>query len=111
MPEWIADPRFATNRARLANKDALLPPLRAALLARPRAQWLDVLVAAGVPCAPINTIQELVEEPQVQAMGMWCTPPGEDYRVVATPISFDDARPVPRAGAPMLDQHKGAGFE
>jgi crotonobetainyl-CoA:carnitine CoA-transferase CaiB-like acyl-CoA transferase len=109
--EWIADARFATNRARLANKDALLAPLRAALRERPRAQWLEVLVAAGVPCAPINTIQELVEEPQVQAMGMLVTPPGEDYQVVATPISFDDARPTPRAGAPMLDQHKGAGFE
>jgi formyl-CoA transferase len=109
--EWIADPRFATNRARLANKDALLAPLRAALLTRPRAHWLDVLVAAGVPCAPINTIQELVEEPQVQAMGMLLTPPGEDYRVVATPISFDDARPTPRAGAPTLDQHRGARFE
>jgi len=110
-PEWIADPRFATNRARLLNKDALLPPLRAALVTRPRAAWLERLVAAGVPCAPINTIQELVEEPQVQAMGMLVTPPGEDYRVVATPISFDDARPMPRAGAPGLDQHRSTGFE
>ncbi|MGG5823158.1 CaiB/BaiF CoA transferase family protein [Falsiroseomonas sp. HW251] len=109
--EWIADPRFATNRARLGNKDALLAPLRAALLAKPRAHWLQALVAAGVPCAPINTIEELVEEPQVQAMGMLVTPPGEDYRVVATPISFDDARPIPRAGAPTLDQHRGAGFD
>ena len=110
-PEWSQDPRFATNRARLANKDALLAPLRTVLRGRSRAAWLERLVGAGVPCAPINTIPELIAEPQVAAMGMLVAPPGEDYSVVATPISFDGARPTPRAGAPMLDQHKGARFE
>jgi formyl-CoA transferase len=110
-PEWPQDPRFATNRARLANKDALLAPLRTVLRENPRAAWLERLVGAGVPCAPINTIPELIAEPQVAAMGMLVAPPGEDYSVVATPISFDGARPTPRAGAPMLDQHKGARFE
>ena len=110
-PEWPQDPRFATNRARLSNKEALLAPLRAVLRARKRAEWLGRLVGAGVPCAPINTIPELLAEPQTEAVGMLVTPPGEDYRVVATPISFDGERPTPRAGAPMLDQHKGARFE
>ena len=109
-PEWPEDPRFATNRARLQHKDTLLPLVRAELRQHPRAHWLDRLVAAGVPCAPINTIAELLEEPQAQAIGMTVTPPGEDHRVTALPLSFDGVRPTPRAGAPRLDEHRGASF-
>jgi formyl-CoA transferase len=109
-PDWPADPRFATNRARLENQDALLPMIRAEMAKAPRAEWLARLVPAGVPCAPINTIPELLEEPQAQAVGMLVTPPGEDYQVVATPVSFDGERPQPRAGAPRLDADRGARF-
>jgi crotonobetainyl-CoA:carnitine CoA-transferase CaiB-like acyl-CoA transferase len=109
--EWPADPRFATNRARLDHKDALLPMIRALMAERRRAEWLDLLVAAGVPCAPINTMPELLEEPQAQAVGMLVTPEGADYQVVATPISFDGTRPKPRAGAPRLDADRGARFD
>jgi formyl-CoA transferase len=111
QPDWPADPRFVTNRARLANKAALMEPLRAILRSRPRAEWLDRFITAGVPCAPINSIPDLVAEPQAEAMAMLVTPPGEDYRVVAMPLSFDGQRPVPKAGAPMLDQHHGATFQ
>jgi formyl-CoA transferase len=110
-PDWPEDPRFATNRQRLAHKDALLPMVREEMAKRPRAAWLEHLVAAGVPCAPINTIPELLEEPQAQAVGMLVTPPGEDFRVTAMPVSFDGTRPAPRAGAPRLDAHRGADFE
>lgn len=110
-PEWPEDPRFATNRQRLANKERLLPLVREVMRTRPRAEWLERLVAAGVPCAPINTIPELLEEPQAEAIGMLVTPPGEDFRVVALPVSFDGKRPLPRAGAPRLNQHGGTRFE
>jgi formyl-CoA transferase len=109
-PEWPADPRFATNRLRLANKPACLALVRDAMRARPRAEWLERLVAAGVPCAPINSIPEMLAEPQAQAIGMLVTPPGEDFSVTALPVSFDGERPQPQAGAPRLDQHKGASF-
>ena len=109
-PEWAADPRFTSNRQRLAHKADCLALVAGALAARPRAEWLERLVAAGVPCAPINSIPELLEEPQAQAIGMLATPPGEDFRVIALPLSFDGERPQPRAGAPRLDQHRGARF-
>jgi formyl-CoA transferase len=110
-PEWAADPRFTSNRQRLAHKADCLALVAGALAARPRAEWLERLVAAGVPCAPINSIPELLEEPQAQASGMLATPPGEDFRVIALPLSFDGERPQPRAGAPRLDQHRGARFD
>ncbi|MGG5887401.1 CaiB/BaiF CoA transferase family protein [Falsiroseomonas sp. HC035] len=108
--EWPADARFATNRDRLAHKDDLLPLIRDILRVRRRAEWLGLLVEAGVPCAPINTIPEMLAEPQAAAMDMLVTPPGEDFQVVALPISFDGSRPAPGAGAPRLDQHRGAEF-
>jgi formyl-CoA transferase len=42
---------------------------------------------------------------------MLVTPPGEDFRVTALPVSFDGMRPTPRAGAPRLDEHRGASFD
>ena len=109
-PDWPEDPRFTTNRQRLANKEACLALVRDAMRTRRRAEWLDILVEAGVPCAPINSIPDLLQEPQAEAMGMLATPPGEDFRVVALPLSFDGIRPLPRAGAPRLDDHQGRGF-
>ncbi|MGK7869071.1 CaiB/BaiF CoA transferase family protein [Falsiroseomonas sp. E2-1-a20] len=108
--EWLSDARFATNRDRLAHKEALLPMIRDILPTRRRVEWLGLLVEAGVPCAPINTIPEMLAEPQAAAMAMLATPPGEDFRVVALPISFDGTRPAPASGAPRLDQHRDARF-
>jgi crotonobetainyl-CoA:carnitine CoA-transferase CaiB-like acyl-CoA transferase len=109
-PEWVTDPRFATNRARLANKAALLAPLSAILAAAPRADWLVRLERAGIPCAPINSIPEVLEEPQVQAMGMMQPVPGEDFRLTGLPISFDGERPAPKGPAPRLGEHNGDFF-
>jgi formyl-CoA transferase len=106
-PEWSADPRFATNRARINNKDALVPTVAEALLRAPRGSWLDRLTAAGVPCAPINTIPELLAEPQSAAVGMLQAVPGEDFKLVGMPLSFDGERPAIARPAPRLGEHNG----
>jgi len=104
-PEWIVDPRFRTNRDRLAHKAELLGRIRAVLAGQPRAQWLARLEAAGVPCAPIHTLPEAMREPQVQALGIVQPVPGEDFRLTGLPLSFDGQRPAIRAGAPRLGEH------
>ncbi|MBW8268837.1 CaiB/BaiF CoA transferase family protein [Caldovatus aquaticus] len=104
-PDWPEDPRFATNRQRLAHKAELLPEIAAVLRTRPRAEWLERLVAAGVPCAPINTIPEVLAEPQTTAMEMLQPVPGEDFSLVALPLSFDGERPRIRRAAPRLGEH------
>ena len=104
QPDWPADPRFATNRARLANQAALLPEIAALLRHWPRAALAEKLVAAGVPCAPVNTIPEVLAEPQTAAMGMLQPIPGEDFSLVGIPLSFDGARPRIQAGAPRLGE-------
>jgi formyl-CoA transferase len=107
-PDWPTDPRFATNRARLANKDALLPEIATLLRAWPRAALAEALVAAGVPCSPVNSIPEVLAEPQTAAMEMLQPIPGEDFSLVAMPLSFDGQRPRIRHGAPRLGEQPAA---
>jgi formyl-CoA transferase len=104
-PEWTVDPRFRTNRDRLAHKDELLGRIRAVLAGQPRAHWLARLETAGVPCAPIHTVPEAMREPQVQALGIVQPVPGEDFLLTGLPLSFDGRRPAIRAGAPRLGEH------
>ena len=104
-PDWPADERFATNRARLAHKAALMAELEPLLRQRPRAEWTARLEAAGVPCAPIHTVPEALEHPQVQALGVLQAVPGEDFRLTALPFSIDGERPALHAGAPRLGEH------
>jgi len=104
-PEWIADPAFATNRARLANRDVLVPQIVALMVRRPRAHWVDALRAVGVPCAPVNTLREAVALEQFAASGMLSEPLGDGPRqmqLIALPLSFDGVRPQPRGIAPKL---------
>jgi formyl-CoA transferase len=100
--QWLEDPRYRDNRARLRNRDALAAEMNALLATRPRAEWLERLEAAGVPCAPIHTLAEAVAQPQVQALGIFQTVPGEAFTLTAMPISFDGERPQVSGPAPKL---------
>jgi crotonobetainyl-CoA:carnitine CoA-transferase CaiB-like acyl-CoA transferase len=104
-PEWPSDPRFATNSARVASKPALVAEIQQILVTRSKGEWIDVLEAAGVPCAPINTLPEAIAEPQAAALGMIRKVPGDDYELMALPLSFDGARPDIRLAPPAVGQH------
>jgi crotonobetainyl-CoA:carnitine CoA-transferase CaiB-like acyl-CoA transferase len=99
-PEWPGDPRFTGNRARLANRAALNDAINAVLATRGRARWLAALEAAGVPCAPINSLAEALAQPQVDALGIIQRVPGEDFTLTGLPISFDGERPHISGPAP-----------
>jgi formyl-CoA transferase len=103
--DWIEDERFATNRARLANKALLLQQLAPLLRSQDRAHWLERFTAAGVPCAAVHTVPEAVAHPQVQALEILQPVPGEDFQLTALPFSIDGKRPGHRFGAPRLGQH------
>jgi formyl-CoA transferase len=104
-PEWLEDQRFATNRSRLANKEALLALLLPLMRTQTRAVWIERFNAAGVPCAPVNSVPQALADAQVQALEMQSRVPGEDFVLTALPISFDGQRPSHRAVAPRLGQH------
>jgi crotonobetainyl-CoA:carnitine CoA-transferase CaiB-like acyl-CoA transferase len=66
-PDLASDERFADFAARDRNRDELTPLLDAAFAERTAAEWLEILAAAGVPCAPVNDVAAALEDPQVQA--------------------------------------------
>ncbi len=104
-PEWAGDPRFVTNAARVANKPELTAAIEGILLRRSKGEWIDLLEAAGVPCAPINTLPEAISEPQAAALGLIQKVPGDDYELIGLPLSFDGARPGMRLAPPGVGQH------
>lgn len=101
-PEWVGDPRYATNRARLDHKQALLEMLAALLRVETRATWIARCEAVGIPCAPIHSVPEALAQPQVAALGLRQTVPGEDFSLTGLPLSFDGRRPDLPGGAPRL---------
>jgi crotonobetainyl-CoA:carnitine CoA-transferase CaiB-like acyl-CoA transferase len=103
LPDLPDDPRFSRNQDRTANREALRPILVERLTKRTKDEWFRVLLAAGVPCAPINTIdggvalaQELGLDPVITAGGV----PG-----VRNPITFSSTPADYRLPPPDLDEH------
>jgi crotonobetainyl-CoA:carnitine CoA-transferase CaiB-like acyl-CoA transferase len=101
-----ADPRFTDFAARDANRDALLPLLRSAFAARPVAEWVERLVAAGVPAAPVQSVNEALRDPQVEARGMVVAtehPRFGTVRSIASPLHLSGDAVQPRRG-PLLGE-------
>lgn len=103
-PEWITNPAYATNRARLLNKPALFAEMTPILAARPRAHWIAALEAAGVPSAAINTVPDMLSDPHIPALGLHQKIPGEDFTLTGPPLTIDGVRPVISSAAPRLGE-------
>lgn len=108
-PAVAQDPRFATNPARVGHRHALVPLLTGWTLARDTADWIRLLDAAGVPCAPILDVAQVLEHPQVQARGLTLPahdgPHGPVPPMVAHPVLLDGQRPTAALPPPQLGQH------
>lgn len=74
----LVPPRYATNAARVANRDTLLPALSAIFATETRHHWIGKLQAVGVTVAPINSVKEALADPQVQARNMIVDAPYAD---------------------------------
>jgi len=107
---WSTDPRFVTNRARLAHKAELMHELIPLLQQQSRSHWLALLDAAGVPCSPIHSLQEALEHEQVQALELMREVPHDGFRLTAMPLLIDGQRPAPTGPAPSLGEHNGYSF-
>ncbi len=108
IPEAAGDPRFADNPSRVRNRKALFD-LIAGVAERETTEVLqERLRAAGVPCAPILTIDQVAAETQTEASGMLLSaahPRIPDYRSVGLPITWDSERPGVRRVPPLLGEH------
>ncbi|MFT5532733.1 MAG: formyl-CoA transferase [Burkholderiaceae bacterium] len=107
-PELAEDARFATNPLRVQNRQTLVPLLADMVAKRTKQDWLALLEAAGVPCGPINNLQEVFENPQVIARGLQVDlphPAGASARLIGSPIRMSGTPPASRSAPPLLGQH------
>jgi crotonobetainyl-CoA:carnitine CoA-transferase CaiB-like acyl-CoA transferase len=101
---WAEDPRFATNRARVAHRADLVPMIAKATRLRDTSDWIAALEAVGVPCGPVNAIADVFEDPHVKARGVRVEVPHETagsvslvaspVRLSQTPVSYRSAPPA-----------------
>jgi crotonobetainyl-CoA:carnitine CoA-transferase CaiB-like acyl-CoA transferase len=103
--EWADDPRFRTNADRLAHRDFLLGEIRAILRQETKEEWMERLEAAGVPCAPILTLPEVLAQPQTEALGIVHSVPETKGKMLSLPMSFDGKRSTLTRRAPRLGEH------
>jgi crotonobetainyl-CoA:carnitine CoA-transferase CaiB-like acyl-CoA transferase len=107
-PEWPRDPRFATNPQRVGHRELLVGMITERLRAKTAAEWLAGLEAAGVPCGPINDLDQVFADPQVLHRRMQVRAPhpaAGEVTMVANPIKFS-ATPIAHDRAPpLLGEH------
>jgi crotonobetainyl-CoA:carnitine CoA-transferase CaiB-like acyl-CoA transferase len=107
-PSLALDPRFRSNKDRVENRASLVPILEDVFARQPIALWRERLDAAGIPNAPIRTIDEVVADAQTAALGIIQAAPaaaaGTDLSLIGLPLSFDGIRPPFAKRAPALGE-------
>lgn len=107
-PEWAVDLRFASNGQRVAHRAELIPLIRQATVFRTTAQWVGLLEAAGVPCGPVNDLQQVFADPQVIARGLRLDLPhplAGNTPQVASPLRLSASPVEYRQAPPLLGEH------
>ena len=109
VPELAADPRFATNAARVVNRAELVPRIAALIAAQPSDYWIALLEREGVPSSPINRLDQVFADPQVRAREMVVSmdhPAVPDpITLLANPIKYSETPVEYRLPPPTLGQH------
>src|SRR5438067_10018749 len=106
-PELAQDERFATNPLRVKNRDVLVPLLAEMVRARGRDDWIALLEAQGVPCGPINNLDEVFENEQVLARGMQVDlphPAAGKVKLVRSPMKMSALPSTSDLASPLLGQ-------
>ena len=100
-------PAWAVNAGRVADRLALAEALAAVFLTRRAQEWVEVLAGAGVPCAIVQSLGDLPDDPQIAATGLIQSVdhPAGPVRVVGSPMRLDGVRPTVRRAPPLLGQH------
>lgn len=106
--ELVNDPRFTLNSGRVQHRAELLLILKPIFLQRSSSEWLSMLENAGIPCGPINTLEKVFAEPQVEAREMLVHMQHaeiEDLRLVGSALKFSDTPVEYKLPPPKLGEH------
>ncbi len=107
-PGWLQDERFATERARIANRAALTQEIEAAFADQPVAHWVERLNRAGVPAGPLYTVPQVFEDPQVRHMGATVqatTRNGTTCTFITQPVQLERTPGSVQTAAPDCGEH------
>ena len=107
-PEWADDPRFSTNAQRVNNRDVLISALSDITRSRTTKEWISLFETLGVPCGPINNLEQVFDDPQVVARNMQISmqhPKYGDMPLVANPIRLSETPVQYRNAPPALGEH------
>jgi crotonobetainyl-CoA:carnitine CoA-transferase CaiB-like acyl-CoA transferase len=105
-PHWAKDERFATNSARVQNREQVIAMLNELFATRPAAEWMALCDEVGLPTGPINNIAQVLADPQVQARQMQVEV--EDTPLLTSPLKIPTAPTTVRLPPPHLGQHTEA---
>lgn len=106
--EWLDDPRFESNPKRVENRDILLPLIDKLFAQKTCDEWMELLVAASIPCGPVNNMQHLFADPQVRHRNMIAEIPHPTIgmlRLAGIPIKNSDTPGTIRLHPPLLGEH------
>lgn len=104
----MTDPRFATNAARVSNREELIATLQEIFLTKSYEEWEELLLKHGIPVGAINTIDQVVNHPQVKAREMIVEsehPVAGKVQLVGVPVKLSETPGSVREPAPLLGQH------
>ena len=107
-PELASNPRFATNPARVENREEVSAALSELLGRRPAQEWLELFYREKIPAAPINSVPEVLEDPQVLAREMVVElphPTAGSIRMVGSPLKLSETPVSYRSHPPLLGEH------
>lgn len=106
--DWTEDARFASGKSRTENRDALNEQIAQITKTRTNQEWIALLNEAGVPCGPINNIQEVFEDPQVKHLGMAHPvehPTLGNIEILSQPVQMTRTPFQMRSAAPEPGEH------
>ena len=106
--DLLEDPRFESNTTRVENRADCVAVLSEIFQTKSVAEWVDIISDAGVPCGPINTVSDVINDAQVNARGMVVDMPHPnvpDLRVPFSPLKLAETPPAIRIPPPLLGQH------
>ena len=102
-PEWSSEARFASNAARVANRDQMVGLVSEVIATQPAAKWLEQLETSGIPAGPINTLTQALDDVQAQHRQMVRSIAG--VPVVGSPIRLEEERADSELAPPALGEH------
>lgn len=102
-PEWSRDERFASNPARVSNRDLIDGLIESLMALRYTHEWVEMFERAGIPCAPVQSIEQTLVHPQTQALGIVQAVPNSSMTLIGMPARFDGIRAPIRSGSSALN--------